>query len=145
MASVGVVVQDLHDDEVADEAEDAGDEHVQRFIDCFHVYHAPGGLHEKLGGYDVYYCHVDEGSQGLRFFPAEGELLGGVGAGAEPDCAEGDEVGEDIGEKVEGVGEDGDGVGEVTTDEFDGHEEEGHACYFDEFPADLLMFRIHRN
>lgn len=122
MSSMRVIVQDLHDDEVADETEDTGEEHEQWFIDRFLVKHALGSLNEKFGSYDIDDRHVDECSQGLSLFPPECELFGRVRTGAQPDSSQGDEIGEDVREEMEGIGEDGDGVGEVAANKLDGHE-----------------------
>ena len=46
---------------------------------------------------------------------------------------------------MECICKDGYGVGKVTSNKFDGHEEEGHACDFDKFFADLFVLFIHRN
>lgn len=88
MSSMRVIVQDLHDDEVADETKDTSDEHIQRLVNNFLVDHPLGGFNEEFSSYDVDDGHVDECSQRLCFFPPKGECFRRGRVGAQPDSSQ---------------------------------------------------------
>ena len=96
VSSMRIIVQDLHDDKIADETKDTCYQHIQRFIDYFFVNHALCGFNEQLGSYDIDDSHVDECSQRLCFFPAKGELFGRSRVCAQPDSSQRNEISEDI-------------------------------------------------
>lgn len=107
MSSVFVAVQNLHDVAVAEQTEDRRPQHNQRLFYYFLVEDAIGGLHEQLDGDHPDDGDVDERSKRLHLLVAEGEVTG-TDLVALVDGVERDGVGGDVGEQMEGVGEDGD-------------------------------------
>lgn len=85
MSSVGVIMENAHDDEVANQSEDAGDEHVLGLVDYFLIDHAFGRFDEEFAGDNVDDNHIDQCPEGFSLFPTEGEVGGGLGPSAEPD------------------------------------------------------------
>ena len=79
MSSVGVIVQNLHNDEVADQSKDASQKHDERFVDYLLVDHPGSGLYEEFDCDNVDDGNIDECSQRLCLLPAEGEVFGRVG------------------------------------------------------------------
>ena len=145
MSSVGVIVQNLHNDEVADQSEDASQKHDERFVDYLLVDHPGGSLYEEFNCDNVDDGNIDECSQRLCLLPAEGEVFGRVGPGAKPDCPERNEVGQHIRKQMESISKDGDRVSKVTSNKFDGHEEQGHPGYLNQLLGNFLVLSIHRN
>ena len=145
VSAVGVTVQDSHDEEVAAQSENAGDEHDNGVVYNLSVDHPLGGLNKEFGSDHVDDSHVYEGPQGLGLLPPKGQELGRVGSGAQPDSPQGDEVGQHIRKQVEGISEDSDGVGGPPPDQFDSHEEQRHFGDADELTSDLSVLLVHRN
>ncbi len=137
-------MEDTHDYNVADETKHTCHQHVLWLFYHLPVYHALCGLDKKFTCDDVDDCNVEERTQGFCFLKAEGEVGRRGGPGAQPDCSQGDEVGQNVGKEMKCVGEDGDGVGEVAPHEFYSHEHQRQDGYFDEFGRNLFVLLIHR-
>jgi hypothetical protein len=76
VSSVGVVVKNAEDDDVADESEDASYEHVDGFFDNLLFDHAMRCFDKKFDGDDVDEDDVEESTKGLGLLPAEGKIEG---------------------------------------------------------------------
>jgi hypothetical protein len=132
-----VTMQHPHDVQVAQQSEDRSPQHHQRVFDDGEAKDAVGGLQEELQGDYPDNGHVDKRSQRLHLLVPEGQVLGTLLV-ALVDGVEGDDVCGDVGEEVEGVGEDGDGVRVVSAQELDRHEEQRNE-------GDLPQLRNHHS
>jgi len=128
-----VAVQNPHDVEIAEQAKDRSSQHDLRLLDYLPVENSASGLDGQLESDQPDDRHIYQRSQGLHLFVAEGEGLG-TRLVTLVDCVQRDHVGRDVREEMEGVGEDGDRVRIVSSEEFDGHEDQGD-------DGDLAQFR----
>lgn len=80
-------MEDVEGDEIADESEDTGDQHVERLVNSLIVDHSLGCFDEQLASHHIDDGDVDEGSQRLSLFPPEGKVFGRIGSRAQPDCS----------------------------------------------------------
>ena len=115
MSSVGVVMEDTKNDNVANQSKDACDKHIDWFLNWVFFNHSVGCLNEELDCHNVDEDDIEEGAERLCLFPTESEIKRAF-TNTQPNRDERNDVCEHVREQMERVRPDSDRMGHVPSD-----------------------------